>query len=120
MHELSLADGILKTVLQAAEKEGATKIKSIKIEMGEILLVNAEQLTFCFDVISKDTIAEGAELDITYLKPRVLCNKCRKEFEIVSDNDLPILSMICGCGSNDLTVLSGREFNIKSMRIEED
>ncbi|NMC59284.1 MAG: hydrogenase maturation nickel metallochaperone HypA [Candidatus Methanofastidiosa archaeon] len=120
MHELSLADGILKTVLQAAQKEGANKIKSIKIEMGEILLVNSEQLTFCFDIISRDTIAEGAELDITFLKPRVVCNKCGKEFDIVSDDDLPILSMICECGSNDLTILSGREFNIKSMKIEED
>ncbi|KYC53786.1 MAG: putative hydrogenase nickel incorporation protein HypA [Candidatus Methanofastidiosum methylothiophilum] len=120
MHELSLAEGILKTILQVAEKEGARKIKSIKIEMGEILLVNSEQLTFCFDIISKDTLAEGAKLDIIFLKPRLLCNVCRKEFQINTDEDLPILSMICECGSNDVTVLSGREFNIKSMKIEED
>lgn len=120
MHELSLADGILKTVLHAAEKEGAKKVKSIKIEMGEILLVNSEQLIFCFDIISKDTIAEGAKLDIIFLKPRLLCNKCHKEFQVNSDEDLPILSMTCECGSNDVTVLSGRELNVKSMKIEED
>ncbi|HII95977.1 MAG TPA: hydrogenase maturation nickel metallochaperone HypA, partial [Candidatus Methanofastidiosum sp.] len=96
MHELSLADGMLKTVLEAAKKEKAKKIKSIKLEMGEILLVNTEQLTFCFDVISKGTIAEDAKLDITFLKPRVHCNKCNKEFNITSDkNDFPILAMTC-------------------------
>ncbi len=120
MHELSLADGMLKTVLEAAQKEKAKKIKSIKLEMGEILLVNSEQLTFCFDVISKGTIAEDAKLDIRFLKPRVHCNKCNKEFNISSDKDFPILSMICECGSNDVTILSGREFNIKSIKIEED
>lgn len=120
MHELSLADGMLKTVLAAAEKEKAKKIKSIKLEMGEILLVNAEQLTFCFEIISKGTIAEDAKLDITFLKPRVLCNKCHKEFNISSGDDFPILSMGCECGSNDVTILSGREFNIKSIKIEED
>jgi hydrogenase nickel incorporation protein HypA/HybF len=120
MHELSLADGMLKTVIDAAQKEKAKKIKSIKLEMGEILLVNTEQLTFCFDIISKGTIAEGAKLDITFLKPRVHCNKCSKEFNIRSENDFPILQMVCECGSNDVTILSGREFNIKSIKIEED
>ncbi|NPV50068.1 MAG: hydrogenase maturation nickel metallochaperone HypA [Candidatus Methanofastidiosum sp.] len=120
MHELSLADGMLKTVLEAAQKEKAKKIKSIKLEMGEILLVNTEQLTFCFDIISKGTIAEGAKLDIKFLKPRVHCNKCGKEFNISSENDFPILQMVCECGSNDVTILSGREFNIKSIKIEED
>ncbi len=120
MHELSLADGMLKTILDAAEKEKAKKVKLIKLEMGEILLVNADQLTFCFDVISKDTIAEGAKLEIKFLKPRVHCNKCEKEFTISSGKDFPILHMICECGSNDVTVLSGREFNIKSIVIEED
>ena len=120
MHELSLADGMLKTILEAAQKENAKKIKSIKLEMGEILLVNAEQLTFCFDIISKGTIAEGAKVDITFLKPRVHCNKCHKEFNITSDKDFPILYMTCECGSNDVTILSGREFNIKSIKIEED
>ncbi|KYC45658.1 MAG: putative hydrogenase nickel incorporation protein HypA [Candidatus Methanofastidiosum methylothiophilum] len=120
MHELSLADGMLKTVLEAAKKENAKKIKSIKLEMGEILLVNTEQLTFCFDVISKGTIAEGAKLEITFLKPRAICNKCGKEFNINSENDFPLLHISCDCGSNDVKILSGREFNIKSIKIEEN
>ncbi|MCC7573282.1 MAG: hydrogenase maturation nickel metallochaperone HypA [Candidatus Methanofastidiosum sp.] len=62
MHELSLADGMLKTVLDAAQKEKAKKIKSIKLEMGEILLVNTEQLTFCFDIISKGTMQKEQSL----------------------------------------------------------
>ncbi|MCC7573283.1 MAG: hydrogenase maturation nickel metallochaperone HypA [Candidatus Methanofastidiosum sp.] len=55
-----------------------------------------------------------------FLKPRVHCNKCGKEFNISSENDFPILQMVCECGSNDVTILSGREFNIKSIKIEED
>lgn len=120
MHELSLADGMLKTVLNAAQNQNAKKIKSIKLEMGEILLVNPEQLTFCFDVISKGTIAEGSEIKITFLKPRIHCNSCHNEFNIGPEKDFSLVSIICKCGSKDVKIITGREFNIKSIIIEED
>ncbi len=119
MHELSLANGMLKTVINAAQNQNAKKIKSIKLEMGEILLVNPEQLIFCFDVISKGTIAEGAKIEITFLKPRIRCNSCDKEFNISSEKDFPLLSIVCKCGSKDVKIMTGREFNIKSIKIEE-
>jgi hydrogenase nickel incorporation protein HypA/HybF len=68
MHDFHLADTILKTVLEYAEKNGFKKIKKIELELGSILehgeVISPENLSFNFKLLSKNTIAETAELDI--------------------------------------------------------
>ena len=61
MHELSYAQALLDAVLKLAEENNAKRITSIHLKIGELLLINPEQLKFCFSVISKGTIAENAE-----------------------------------------------------------
>jgi len=68
MHDFHLADQILKTVLEYAEKNGFKKIKKIELELGSILehgeYILPENLIFNFNLLSKNTIAENAELNI--------------------------------------------------------
>ncbi|MCD6429581.1 hydrogenase maturation nickel metallochaperone HypA [bacterium] len=68
MHDLHLADQILKISLEYAQKNGLKKITSIKIELGDIVehgeRITPENLRFNFDLLSKDTPVQGAELII--------------------------------------------------------
>jgi hydrogenase nickel incorporation protein HypA/HybF len=68
MHDLHLAQQIFKTVLEYAEKNGFKKIKKIELELGSILehgeYILPENLIFNFNLLSKNTIAESAELII--------------------------------------------------------
>lgn len=68
MHDFHLADTILKTVLEYAEKNGFKKIKKIELELGSILehdeVISSENLIFNFKLLSKNTIAQSAELNI--------------------------------------------------------
>jgi hydrogenase nickel incorporation protein HypA/HybF len=68
MHDFHLADQILKTVLEYAEKNGFKKVKKIELELGSILehgeYILPENLIFNFNLLAKDTIAESAELII--------------------------------------------------------
>jgi hydrogenase nickel incorporation protein HypA/HybF len=68
MHDLHLAQQILKTVLEYADKNGFKKIKKIELELGSILehgeYILPENLIFNFNLLSKNTIAESAELKI--------------------------------------------------------
>ena len=68
MHDFHLADQIFKTVLEYAEKNGFKKIKKIELELGSILehgeYILPENLIFNFNLLSKNTIAENAELNI--------------------------------------------------------
>jgi len=68
MHDLYLAQEILKTVLEYAEKNGFKKVSKVEIELGSILEhgeeILPENLIFNFKNLSKKTLAESAELEI--------------------------------------------------------
>jgi Zn finger protein HypA/HybF involved in hydrogenase expression len=68
MHDFHLADQILKTILEYAQKNGFKNIKKIELELGSILehdeVISPENLIFNFKLLSKNTIAEEAELSI--------------------------------------------------------
>jgi len=72
MHDLHLADQILKISLEYAQKNGLKKITSIKIELGDIVehgeRITPENLRFNFNLLSKNTLAQGAELLIVPVK----------------------------------------------------
>lgn len=68
MHDFHLADQILKIVLEYAQKNDLKNIKKIELELGSILehdeIIPPENLIFNFKLLSKNTIAETAELNI--------------------------------------------------------
>lgn len=68
MHDLHLAQQILKTVLEYAQKNGFKNVKKVEIELGSILehgeYILPENLIFNFNLLCKNTIAESAELEI--------------------------------------------------------
>ena len=109
MHELSFAQAILDTVLKIAEENNAKKVLAIHVKLGELLLINPEQLEFCFDVVSKGTIAEGAKLKIEFVKPKIVCTSCGKEFDEVIG--------ICDCGGIVL-VEGGKDMLLTKVEME--
>ncbi|HOZ16558.1 MAG TPA: hydrogenase/urease maturation nickel metallochaperone HypA [Candidatus Portnoybacteria bacterium] len=68
MHDMHLAEQILKIVLEHAEKNNFKQIKKIELELGSILehgeYISPENLIFNFKLLSKNTSAENAELNI--------------------------------------------------------
>ena len=72
MHDMHLAQQILKIVLEYAEKNNLKNIKKIELELGSILehdeVISPENLIFNFKLLSKNTIAQNAELEIKKIK----------------------------------------------------
>jgi len=68
MHDLHLANQILKIALEYARKNKLSKINSITIELGNIVehgeRILPENLIFNFKLLAKDTIAKDAKLKI--------------------------------------------------------
>ena len=68
MHDLHLADKILKQILDFAMKKNLKKIIGAKIKIGDILehgeLINPENLVFNLAMLAKSTLAEGANFHI--------------------------------------------------------
>ena len=64
MHEMSLAEGVLQLVEDTARREAASRVKTVVLEIGQMSSVEPEALRFCFESVTRGSIAQGATLEI--------------------------------------------------------
>ena len=113
MHELSLTQNIVDLAIEHAARENAARVLSITLEIGALSGVVAEAVEFAFDVCSKGTLAEGAQLEIRHITGRGRCLDCHKEAEISN------LTHLCPhCGSLALKTVQGQEMKFTEMEID--
>lgn len=113
MHELAITQSILDIAQKAAGEHGAKQVKSVRIMLGQYSGVVPQCIQYYFDIVSKDTIVQGALLDIHRLPVVIRCRACGEESQIDR------LHVACPlCGSTDLQLLQGREFYIESIEVE--
>lgn len=114
MHELSLVQGIFDSVIPVARQNGATKITSITLTIGEMTMVVPEAMEFAFEALSEDDpLLNGATLEMQFVTPRSSCLDCGAEFEHDRfHNHCP------ECGSATTMLVAGRELEVASMEIE--
>ncbi len=77
MHEFSVSSEVAQAVLDSAKENSGNKVLSILLEIGEITLLNPEQVRFWVGELLKGSIAEGAEIRIKTTKVRIECESCR-------------------------------------------
>lgn len=112
MHEMSLAEGILQLVEETARREQAAQIKTIFVEIGRLSCVEPEALKFCFDSVSRGSMAEGARLEIIDIEGRARCSGCGENVSMQESYDACPL-----CGHHPLQALSGTEMRVKEIEI---
>ncbi|MBQ4404908.1 MAG: hydrogenase maturation nickel metallochaperone HypA [Selenomonadaceae bacterium] len=112
MHEATLAENILNIAFDAAEKNHATKIFKVGLTLGEMAGVEVEALTLSFDVLKKNTPADGAELAIRRVPISATCNKCGKTFRLERYN------FFCPECDGVLILQSGRELLVEFVDCE--
>lgn len=123
MHEFSTMKMVLETVLGAARSHKAERVLDVNLEIGELTFLNPEQLRFAFSILSKDTIAENANLHIKRNRPKIKCSKCGYEGYIRYDGPeyhllgVPLFAKCEGCGSGEVEFTSGRECRIKNVKL---
>ena len=110
MHEMSIADGVLRAVLDAAGGCGGRRVERVELTIGQMRLVVPEALEMAWQVISEGTIAAGAELAVVEMPMEARCRRCGWEFAPQIDNYL------CpGCGLADVEILAGDDIILKSV-----
>lgn len=112
MHEMGLAESVVSIVEDNARAAGATRVALVRLEIGALSQVIPEAMEFCFDAVSKGTLAEGATLEIERTPGRAWCHDCMTPIEI------PALGSACPtCGGYKLQVTGGEEMRVKEMEI---
>ena len=122
MHEVSISHAIADLVLKESEKQEAKKVLLVEIEIGELSLLNPDQIEFWVKLAFERTPAAEAELKIEVVKPEVHCSACRYEGALETKDDplchflIPVFQ--CPkCGSGEITVKRGKECRVKKIEI---
>ena len=113
MHEMSIVKNILEIVLREAQRNGATNIKTVRIRAGELRGIVQEQLLFLWEFAGKDTLAEGATLEVERVPIKAKCKSCDHVFMVQNHE------FICSeCDSKDVDVTEGMELDVQDIEIE--
>lgn len=124
MHEFSVMQSVVEAIIGVARERGATRVLSARLRVGELTFLNPDQLRFAFEVLTKGTIAEGAELIIETVRAKLRCRSCGYEGEASYEGEevhiplAPLLLKCPRCGSMDVELTSGRECTLASVRVE--
>src|SRR5262245_18479181 len=102
MHEMSLAEGVLQLVEDARSRQSFARVLAVHLEVGALAGVEAEALRFCFDAVTRGTVAEGARLEIAAAPGTGSCMGCGGTVELKElYGDCP------RCGSAQVQVTGG-------------
>ncbi|HDP69788.1 MAG TPA: hydrogenase maturation nickel metallochaperone HypA [Actinobacteria bacterium] len=112
MHEMAITESILSIVVEEANKRDAKRVKKIKLEIGELTNIVGDCVQFYFELMSKDTIASGAEVEIIEVPLTAKCSLCGKVKRVEN------LDFLCECGAAMKTI-AGKELAILTIEIEE-
>ena len=112
MHEMSLAESMLQLVEETAHREQAKCVKTILIEIGQLACVEPEALKFCFEAVSRRTMAEGSRLEIVSVAGTAHCPRCQCVVPLETLYDACPL-----CGLQPLPPLSGTEMRVREIEI---
>lgn len=112
MHEMALAEGMLDIVEQAARDNGAGRVTMVRLEIGALSHVEPEALRFCFDVVTRKTLAEGACLDIQTTPGEAWCMPCGTAVPLSGFGEACPL-----CGSYQLSVSKGDAMRVREIEV---
>lgn len=114
MHEASIISSVLEEVEYQCIGTNINKISKVILAIGHFAAVDFHALKFAFESISKDTICEGAHLEIEEIIPMAHCDFCGHEYEVTFTNK------ICHeCGHISTNIIKGYEILLYRIEGEE-
>lgn len=129
MHEWALAEAIISSVSQIAEKEGLKEVKEVKIKVGELQQVEVDILEFALSDLKMDKL-KNAKFSIETVKAKLQCRVCGHKWffnrDKLAEESAEAIHFVpetvhayikCPrCGSPDFEILQGRGVWLESIR----
>ncbi len=113
MHELGIAQDILKIAFDYAAKNNARKITQLNIEMSTAADESEDSLRFYVENLTRGTAAEGVRVEITRMPVQMICLDCGNEFEVQAAE-----ARCPRCSGLSLRSLVRDDFKLASIEVE--
>ena len=113
MHEMALAESVIQLIEDAAQRQEFSRATVVCLEIGQLSGVEVEAMRFCFDAVARDTVAQGARLDIVELPGRGWCMVCSAEVAMSEQ-----YGACPRCGGYQMQVTGGTEMRVKELQVE--
>jgi hydrogenase nickel incorporation protein HypA/HybF len=113
MHEMALCMSLVELVEEEARRNGAARVRLVRLELGALGHVEPEAMRFCFDAATRGTLAEGAELDIVTLPGEGWCLDCGQSIALSERYGACPL-----CGQFHVQITKGDDLRLKELEID--
>ncbi|MDH5753749.1 MAG: hydrogenase nickel incorporation protein HypA [Candidatus Bathyarchaeota archaeon] len=129
MHEWALAEAVISTVSQIAEKEGLKEVAEVEIKVGELQQIELDVLEFALSQL-KTLKFKNAKFNIQTVKAELKCRVCGYKWlfkkEKMNEEIAEAIHFVpeiahtyikCPkCGSPDFEILQGRGIWLESIK----
>jgi hydrogenase nickel incorporation protein HypA/HybF len=113
MHELPITESILEIATRHAVQAGAQRVTDIHLVIGQLSSIVDESVSFYWDIVSNDTVAEGAKLHFRRIQTEMLCLDCDHSYHPGETN------LACPeCHSTKVKVIAGEEFSLEAIEVD--
>lgn len=116
MHEMGIAQQLAAIALDAIPDDIKNpRVEKLNLRIGKLAAVVEHSLSFCLEVITRDTPLESAELVIEQVPVCLRCETCKHQWQ----TDTPAFGCPA-CKTGQVTLISGREIEISSIELADD
>ena len=113
MHEISLMESVVALIEDERRKQGFSRVRAIRLKVGTLGHAEPEALRFCFDAVTRGTIADGARLDIDIVPGEGWCSGCSRT--------VPLEERFAACplcGNAPVQMTAGDELRVAELEVD--
>lgn len=115
MHEMALAESILGLVEETAAAQGVSgvgRVRAVFLDVGELSSVEPEALLFCFDAVTRGSVADGARLEIQRIPGQGWCLNCSRTVPLGA-----LYDPCPECGRHQVQPTAGQEMRVREFEL---
>ena len=113
MHEMALAQSIVDLVTEHSRRDRFAHARTIRLSIGALAHVDPRALEFGFEVVARDTAAEGATLVIDRPGGKAFCMDCSRDVAIGAHGEpCPV------CGGGQWILTGGNEMKVVDLEVD--
>jgi hydrogenase nickel incorporation protein HypA/HybF len=80
LHELSIAQSIVDTVISEVQKNDASRVTEISVDVGQLMQLDRNALAFALRLLMTGPVLKGARVRVRVRKASFSCRKCNLEW----------------------------------------